>query len=288
MFSALYQYLKRLSKDRTFQRSALNFAAFFTVVSLFVSLTAQHVIIPKPQPILAAEYSTIPADKMDKVGLEEALRSHSSEVKGLIFFNGLNSVVVLGPGLEHDSIVANADVDEMRKLAVADNLPVTTKNPAYVSAVTDLASGWWWAGVVALVVWLGYLLLARREGGQVSSRVSSAYAGLSGQLSDLLKARNISPIRAWTYLLIALLAVNAAAFGLRLYQDNNVYVLPTEVESAKPVQPWQISRYLETNPEQFQRVTFISELNSAYVLLSDSPRTVPGVPGTVPPLRSRE
>jgi len=282
MFSALYQHLKRLSKDRTFQRSVLNFAAFFTVVSLFVSLTAHHVIIPKPQPVLAAEYTTIPADKMDKVGLEEALRSRSPEVKGLIIFNGLNSVVVLGPGLEHDSIVLNADVDEMRKLAVADNLPVTTKNPAYVTAVTDLASGWWWAGVVALVVWLGYLLLARREGGQVSSRVTTAYAGLSEQLSAVLKARNISPIRAWTYLLIALLAVNATAFGLRLYQDNNVYVLPTEVGSAKPVQPWQISRYLETNPEQFQRITFVSELNSAEVLLADSPRTVPGVPGTVP------
>jgi ATP-dependent metalloprotease FtsH len=284
MFSALFKHLKKLSKNKTFQRSVLGFAALFAVATVFITLTAEHVIVPPPQAILPAEFTTVPTNTMDKVALEQSLRVHNPDVKGLIFFNGLDDIVVLGPGLEHDQMVTDADVAEMRKLAIADNLPISTRNSAVLNSVTDQASGWWWTALVGQVIFLGYLLFAGREEGQVPCRFAVGYSACTGSIERFLQARKISSIKAMTYLVAGLAVVNVGAFSLGLYQNKNVYQLPAELSSGKPIQPWQISRYLETNPGQFQRVTFVDKMGTAYVVLSDTAQVaaVPGVPGTVP------
>ena len=268
MFSKLSKYVKKLYKDPVFKKSVLNFTAFFAVVAVFSSLTANHVITRKPQPILSAEFRTIPANKMDNVGLEQALRSQNPDVQGLIFFKGLNSIVVLGKGLEHDQLVTNADVDEMRQLAIADKLPVYDRKAAAETDLSLLVSGWWWVAAITLFFWLWRLVFFKREKGQVYSRARVALTPLPRTVGKIIKATGLTPSRFYLYLLIGLLAANAAAFGLRLYQNQQMYVLPSEIATAQRVQPWQISRYLETDPQQFQRVSFINELNTAYVVLN--------------------
>jgi len=277
MLSRILNKLKKLAKDRLFQKSVLHLAAFFAVVTAFVLLTTNHVLTRKPQPIMPATYMTLPANGMTEVDLEQNLRSHSANVQGLIFFKGLNSVVVLGNGLEHDQLVLNTDVDEMRKLAIADKLPIIDKNADLDTALGDVVSGWWYAGVLALVDWLIYLLFFRREKRQVNSRARVCYTGASQMWTAIVKASRLKPSRFYLYLLIALLVVDAAVVAVRPFHDNTS-VLPSEVASALRIQPWQISRHLETHPEEFQRVSIVNELSTVYVVLNSKSVPVGAAP----------
>jgi cell division protease FtsH len=273
MLSKLVKYLQKLTKDRVFHKSVLHFAVFFAAVTAFTLLTTDHVITHQPQPMLPTEYSTIPANTMSKVDLEQNLRSKSANVQGLIFFKGLNSIVVLGNGLEHDQLVLNADVDEMRELAVADKLLVIDKNSDLDTSATSILSLWWYVGVFGLISWLYRLLFFKREKGKVYSRARIFLTTIPDVMTEIVKASKLKPSRFYLTVLIALVAVNALAFGLRLYHNNNLYVVPTEIASATRIQPWQISRHLEQHPEEFQRVSIVPELNTAYVVLNS--RTVP-------------
>lgn len=267
MFKKFIAHMKKLLKDRTFQGSVLHFSAFFAVLSVFVTLTATHVITSNPQTVLPAEYATIPVNQMDESSLEQALRSHDPKVQGVIFFNGLNSVVVLGKGLDHDLLVRNVDVDEMRILAEADHLPVESKAAAVDTNFTDLISGWWVVAVLAQLFWLMRILFFKRKGGTVYCRARVFFSSLPAAAENLVKASGLTPLRFNVYLLIGLVAINGLGFGLKLYQDRDVYVLPSEISDAFHVQPWQISRYLESSPQQFDRVTLVPQLNTAYAVL---------------------
>jgi cell division protease FtsH len=273
MLSKLIKYLKKLPKDRNFKKSVLHFAAFFAVITAFTLLTTHHVITRQPQTILPVEYTTLPVNTMTKVDLEQDLRSQSADVQGLIFFKGLNSIVVLGNGLEHDQLVLNADTDEMRKLAIADKLPVIDKNADTDSSFLAIVSPWWWAGVALLLGWLYKLLFIKREKGNVYSRARVFFTAIPDVMNEIIKASRLKPSRFYLTILIALVVVNATAFGLRLYHNNNMYVVPSEIASAQHIAPWQISRHLDTHPEEFQRVSIVPELNTAYVVLNS--KTVP-------------
>jgi hypothetical protein len=196
-------------------------------------------------------------------------------VQGLIFFKGLNDVVVLGNGLERDKLVVNADVDEMRKLATNDKLPVIEKPAALDTFLPNLLPAWWYIAAFALACWLIRLLIFKREKGQVYSRLRVFLTAIPGAIAAIIKASGQKPSRFWLYILIALVAVNALAFGLKLYQDKNVYDLPSEAASALHIQPWQISRGLDTHPEAFQRVTIVPELNTVYAVLDSKSIVTP-------------
>ncbi|MBS1994390.1 MAG: AAA family ATPase [Cyanobacteria bacterium SZAS LIN-3] len=279
MLSKLFKYLKKLPKDRVFRKSVLHFMAFFAVVAAFTVLTTNHIITRKPQPVLPAEYAVLAgsdATIMSQVTLEQTLRSDNfSEIQGLIFFKGINHIVVMGNGLEHDKVVPNADVDEMRKLAVADKLIIVDKTAGVQSQIQDLLPGWWWVVAITLACWLVRMLVFKREKGQVYSRLRVFCSAIPDVMDEIIKATKLKPSRFYLYLLAALVIGNGAAFGLRLYHDEHMYVLPDNVAHATRIQPWQISRHLDTHPEEFQRVSLVPELNTAYIMLNS--RSVPVV-----------
>jgi len=273
MLPKFIKHLFKLAKDRVFQKSILNFMAYAAALSLFIFLTTHHVISHNPQLQLPDQYTSLPADNVSSVDLENALRDNNGDVQGLIFFKGLNSIVVLGNGLEHDQLVKYADVDEMRKLAIADKLPIVDQQAATDGSIFGLVSGWWWLGVGIFVYWLYRLLLKKREEGKVHSRLRVFFSTIPKIMGALNKASGLKPVRFYLYILIALVAGNALAFGLRLYHNESLYVLPTEIASAQQIEPWQIQRHLDRHPEEFARVNIVSELNTAYVVLAS--RSVP-------------
>ncbi len=248
MFSKLIKYFKKLPKDRVFKKSVLQFAIFSAVVTAFVLLTSNHVITRQPQPMLPSEYTTLPANTMSKVDLEEDLRTKSPDVQGLVFFKGLNSIVVLGNGLEHDQLVVNADVDEMRKLATNDKLVVIDKNPQMDSSAAAVLSPWWWVGVICMFMWLCALLFKKREKKQVYSRARVFLTGVPGVMNEIIKATRLKPSRFYLTIFATLIVVNATCFFTRLYHDNNMYVAPSEIATATHIQPWQLTRHLEQFP----------------------------------------
>jgi cell division protease FtsH len=273
MLTKFLKFLYKLPKDRNFRKSVLQFSIFSVVVTAFVLLTTHHVITRQPQPTLPATYSTLPANSMSKVDLEEDLRTKSPDVQGLIFIKGLNSIVVLGNGLEHDQLVTNADVDEMRELATKDKLTIIDQNAQLNASAQAVLSPWWWAAVAMLFAWLCVLLFKKREKKQVYSRARVFFTGVPGVMDEIIKASRLKPSRFYLSVLIALLAINVTCFFTRLYHDNNMYVAPSEIATAKHIEPWQITRHLELHPEEFQRVSVVSELNTAYVVLNS--RSVP-------------
>jgi|GEM_PF-691054 len=277
MFSKTFKYLKKLSKDRVFRKSILHFTAFFAVVATFVVLTTNHVITRQPQSVLPAEYSALSGSEttvMSKTALEQTLRSEDrSEVQGLIFFKGLNSIVIQGNGLEHDKLVVDADVDEMRKLAVKDKLPITEKSAELSTQIQDLLPGWWWVIAITLGCWLIRMLVFKREKGQVYSRARVFLSAIPDVMNAIVKASKLKPSRFYLYLLAALVVINGGAFALHMYHTDSLYVLPSEMANEQRIQPWQVTRHLETHPEEFQRVSFVPELNTAYIVLNS--RSVP-------------
>ena len=278
MLSQLIKFLKKLPKDPLFRKSVRHFGIFFAVVAFFAILTATPLFSTKPYPLLPSEYQSLEHSydhHISTVSLEQALRTHSDEVQGLVLFQGMNSIVVLGNGLEHDKVVIGADVDEMRQLAVEAGLPVIDKSAAPPENFFLRLSGWWWLIAFGLAGWLCHMLLSRRERGMVRSRTAAVLSGLPSLIKAIRKASGLKPSRFHVYVLAGLVAVTCISFALPQLRDTERYVLPPEVASATRVEPWQISRHLIAHPEEFQRANIITDDRTIYLVLNSKSVPVP-------------
>ena len=273
MYTILLKYFKKLAKDRVLHKTILHLSVFSAVLALFVTLTVNHVITTQPQLVLPSEYSTLPSTTLSKVDLEQKLRSKSPEIQGLVTFKGLNSIVVMGSGLEHDQLVTDADVDEMRQLATADKISVTEAPAATDPFLGDTLNFWWYVAAIAIFCWFFRLIFFKREKKQVYSRFRVFCRTVPTVFALLVELTRLKPSRFYLALFAGLIAINAGAFALRFYHDKNLYVAPPEVAGAQHLPPWQIQRHLSAHPEEFLRVSFVDELNTAYVVLNS--RSVP-------------
>ena len=165
MFKNVLKYLAKLTQDRLLHKTILNFAAFALVLTGFIYATNHHYITRTPQATVPAQYAALSANTgnvMNPADLERGLRLHSTDIQGLIFFKGLDTIIVLGNGLEHDKIVTGADTDEMRKLASANQLSVTDRAPDVSGQGQDLLPGGWYLGIFVFICWAFRLLVFRR------------------------------------------------------------------------------------------------------------------------------
>lgn len=262
-------YLKRLSQSLLFRKSVLHFGVFFGAIAIFTFLTVNNFITRAPERVIPMEYATLAtAEKTIKsVDLEQSLRSGGKDVEGLIFFDGIKSVVVLGNGFEKDRIILQADTDEMRKLAKNAGVPTIDKPSALDDSLGPRLPGWWTLAIFLFVAWFCWLLFFRRENREEHSRFRVFCEGVPKVINAIIGATKMKPRKFYTTLFIGLVAVNSLAFFGKLYHNHSLYVLPAEM-SVQRVQPFQITRHLERHAGEFGRASVVKELNSAYIVLN--------------------
>lgn len=272
----ILDYVVSLWQSMLFRKTLINFGVFFAAIAIFSFLTSNHIITRTPERIVPPAYSTLieQGKVMPAVDLEQLLRSNSKDVEGLVFFDGIKSVVVLGNGFEKDRIVVQADTDEMRKLAKGANVNVA-EHPSALEEGT-LLPGWYTFAVIGFVVWFGWLMFARRENKEEPSRFRVICEGVPRLVDELVKATKMKRTQFFVWLLVGLLAVNALGFFSGIYHNTNLMALPPEISSVTKVQPWQATRHLETRSSEFLRVTTVKELNAAYIIIN-STTPPPGV-----------
>ena len=272
---SFFDYLKNLWSDELIKSSILHFTAFFVAVASFYMLTTNHVITRTPQKIIPVEYTQLVAQgkTMTAVDLEQALRKKSPEVQGLVFIDGMKSVVVLGDGLEKDRIVPQADTDEMRKLATAADITVKDAPASVESNLWSLLPSWWMWAAGGFLAWFLYLVFYPREGGTVPSRMSTLWAAVPETMDSIIDRTRLKKSHFYSGLVgILILAVAIGSFG-RMFHTDGLRTLPSDIAVAKRVQPWQISRHLNSHAGEFQRATTVEELNTVYVVINTTTAT---------------
>ncbi|MBK9200929.1 MAG: AAA family ATPase [Candidatus Obscuribacter sp.] len=274
----LFVYLRKLSRNLLFRETLLHFSIFFAAIAGFYYLTAADIITRAPERVVPAEYAVLatPTKVMPAVDLERLLRKNSNEVEGLVFFDGIKTVVVQGAGFETDRIVLQADIDQMRKLATSAKVPVIEKASQFSDNKAERLPSWWWWTVAAFFAWFSWLMFFRRHNKEEHSRLRVILEGTPPVFEALVKMSRLPKRKFFLVLLFALVGINSLGFFGRLYHDNNMYVLPPEMASIKTIQPWQIDRHLDRHSSEFLRVTGIKELSAAYVVLDTvTPQTAP-------------
>jgi cell division protease FtsH len=264
------EFFVSLWQSMLFRKTLINFGFFFAALAAFSFLTSNHIITRTPERVVPAEYGVLAVQNktMPAVDLEQALRSGAQGIEGLVFFDGIKSVVVLGKGFEKDRIVLQADTDEMHKLAQANGVQVIEKPSALEDGT--LLPGWYPFAIIGFIVWFAWLMFARRENKEEPSRFRVIVETTPRVIDDIVHATKMKKTKFFTLLFVGLVVLNAALFFTRMYHDNNQLALPPEISSVTRIQPWQATRHLDNHAVEFQRVTVVKELNTAYILINSA------------------
>lgn len=262
------EFFVSLWQSMLFRKTLINFGFFFAALAAFSFLTSNHIITRTPERVVPAEYGVLAVQNktMPAVDLEQSLRSGAQDIEGLVFFDGIKSVVVLGKGFEKDRIVLQADTDEMHKLAQAKGVQIVEKPSALEDGT--LLPGWYPVAIVGFIVWFAWLMFARRENKEEPSRFRVIVETTPRVIDDIVHATKMKKTKFFTILFTSLVLLNAGLFFTRMYHDNNQLALPPEISSVTRVQPWQATRHLDSHAGEFQRVTIVTELNTAYVIIN--------------------
>ncbi len=263
-------YLSGLFSNLLFRKTLVHFGIFFGAIAVFSFLTLNNFITRAPQRVIPGEYATLaaPEKQMKSVDLEQSLRNGASDVGGVVFFDGVKTIVVLGKGFEKDRLILQADTDEMRKLATKAGVPIIDKPSVLDTSLGYRLPGWWTAAIIFFIGWLCWLLFFRRENGEEHSRFRVICEGVPKFMTALRGLTGLPPRKFYTGLVLSLVAINGLAFFGRLYHDSSMYVLPPEMAIVQRAQPFQITRHLETHASEFGRASIVKELNSVYVVLN--------------------
>ncbi len=261
-------FLMNLWSSVLFRKTVINFAAFFAAVGLFYILITSHIVTRTPERVVPREYAFLAAQNktMAAVDLEQALRSQSKDVEGLVVFDGLKSIVVMGNGFEKDRIVIHADTDEMLKLAKANKLLVIEKPSAFEEGT--LLPSWFTIAVIGFLIWFGLLMFKRRENGEEDSRFRVLCERVPMAIEGIIAHFKIKKTKFYMIVVITLLLINATLFFSRVFHDEHIKTLPPEIWSVQKIPPWQASRHLDRHPDEFLRVTVVEELNTAYIVIN--------------------
>ncbi|MBX9670822.1 MAG: AAA family ATPase [Candidatus Obscuribacterales bacterium] len=264
----LITFLMNLWSSLLFRKTVINFAAFFAALGLFYILITSHVVTRTPERVVPREYAFLAAQNktMAAVDLEQALRSQSKEVEGLVFFDGLKSIVVMGNGFEKDRLVIHADTEEMLKLARANKLLIVEKPSAAEEGT--LLPGWFMFAVIGFIIWFGVLMFKRRENGEEDSRFSVLCAQVPMAIEGIVAHYKIKKTKFYMIVVVSLLLLNAALFFSRVFHNDHLKTLPPEISSVQKIPGWQAARHLEKHPDEFLRVTVVEELNTAYLVIN--------------------
>lgn len=114
---------------------------------------------------MPAEYAVLatPTKVMPAVDLERLLRKNSNEVEGLVFFDGIKTVVVQGAGFETDPHRPRRLDPEDAQLTTSAKVPVIEKASQFSDNKAERLPSWWWWTVAAFFAWFRRLMFFRRH-----------------------------------------------------------------------------------------------------------------------------
>lgn len=273
MFKRIVAFMSGLSKSPVFRRSLAHFTVLAIFVGAFAYLTLNNDnnIVRTTSYEVPAQYKTLPP--LAAVDLEQALRAKSKDVEGLIFFKGIKSVVVLGRGFANDNLVLEADTEIMQDLAKASKLPTKIEDAGIRRDPASLFVSAWWTIAIALAIWAAIFLFRGRgtKDDEVSSRFMVFWKGYSESLKALIKLTTLRRSRFYGLVTLVLVAAVTLIFTTRVFNNNDMVVVPSEMAAVDKAQPYQVERHLRNNPADFNRVAFAPSVNAAYIVLNTSP-----------------
>ncbi|MBK9141730.1 MAG: AAA family ATPase [Candidatus Melainabacteria bacterium] len=257
-------YRSEYSAQTIVQLSALLLAA-----AVFVGLTTGGAFNKEPVFLPAKEYQHLTLMKSEE--LEQKLRQGSNEVTELVFFMESKSVAVLGPGFEQERLVYQADVDEIRRLATEKKIPFTERPGTRLTDFGSTIKGWWWVGLMTLIVATGFFLFKRRSE-EMPNRITTFFMVGKARVDGFIEARKLKKSRFYLWGLGVLAVVISGLLTVHAIVSPPVRQLPAEYSRVQKSTPWQVERYLKQSPESFERAVVIDELNAVYVVLKGQPK----------------
>jgi cell division protease FtsH len=273
MFKRLAAFMSGLYKSPVFRRSVAHFTVLAIFVGAFAYLTLNNDsnIVRTTSFEVPSQYKALPP--MAAVDLEQALRSKSKDVEGLVFFKNIKSVVVLGRGFGNDNLVSSADTDIMEELAKASKLPTKVEDAGIHRETAPLFISAWWSIAIALSIWAAIFLFRGRgsKDDKEPSRFTVFWNGYCAALKGLIKATKLRRSRFYGLVTIVLIASVVGIFTTRVFNNNNMLVLPSELAAVERAEPYQVERHLRENAADFNRVAFAPSVGAAYIVLNTTP-----------------
>ncbi len=262
-------YLKSLSRNQLFRKSLLHFGAFLTVLTLFLFFSSAGFVTNNLPKVLPPEYAAVAssAEKISAVELELLLGRHDPAVRGLLLFPEASSIIVLGDGFGLERFVRAADLTLMRQLAGAGSLPVEEKQTVPFDPADYSRPFSWYLAMSLFCLWLGILLFKRRERGEEKSRIGVFNETVDKTVDALIKLTGLSKRNFYLFVVLSLLALNGLTLLTGVDRNPDRLILPPEMQAVERAQVWQVERLLALNKEDIKRVAYVSELNTAYLVI---------------------
>lgn len=225
--------------------SFVHLGVMLAAIVIFTTLAETGVLSEQSVPAMPPDYTYLKGMYADELAKE--LKAKNPEILGLITFDRVPNIVVLGAGFERNRIVVNAEVGEMVKLAEAANLPVTSV--ACVSPPGEHGA-WFFLPLTALILWMYFAI-------QHSSTRAEQY----------IRKQKYSGVKLWLTVLAITTSMLALVSVSRVLHDAPFRLAPAEYREQHLSPAWEMYRALGRYPQAFQRAIVIDGTNVIAVVL---------------------
>lgn len=259
--------------DRTRQTTIKQFAAISSAFLVFATLTLTNVIVPRPALLPPPDYEFLARTKavtMSTDMLEQKIRSEPGNIEGLVFIDGLQSVVVMERGIENDRYVEGVNTEEVSQLAEQSKVSVSHVQAVEDGHILKRLGLLWKATAAGLLLWLGLFLFRKREADELPSRIVVAAETLLLVISDIsLRTGFSGGLICWS-LIVLIGGGNVIASQSGYYNMPSYRPPPASVTAASAAAPYQAQRLLERHPSDIASVSLIDDASAAYVTVKQS------------------
>ncbi|HEY9777422.1 MAG TPA: AAA family ATPase [Planktothrix sp.] len=282
MWFLWYEKLKAKLNKRYGARTVIHATALLAVTALFFWCTSAGILKQTPTVDAPSEYLSLSSTNW--LAAKSLISDANGHVTEIILFADTKRVVLLRAGLDDQLMVAAADIDEVRQVAAAAKIPIKTEHSvkylpgSFFSAVTVF----WWITAIPILLWAGYFLFAKRDGGEFPSRVVHLYEMFcliivqSQARSGWTKPKFHSALFAVAVFLFVI--VSAA----RLYNSSPERQVPAEY-NAKKVFAWQLEEFAAQHPKMIERAVVIKEAGAVYTVIYPTGSRIDSLGGSASP-----
>lgn len=265
MFNGFTKRIARLFKDSLVAQTVAHFVLLLTVATIFIIATCYGAFRTDPVWMPPSDYARL--KDTSSVEVEQQLKSRSPDLVGLVFFDKTKDVAILYKGFEQDKMVLDADVAELKSLAAAAGVPVSTKQPMLVGNFFENTRFYWYLIALGLLAWLVFFFVRKRD--QYIPCRAVVACQITCDKVDQFRERN-----KWRkgHFYLTLLAVAGVAFILlslsRVFHNSPEHEIPSEyVSQVKRTSSWQVERFLGEQPAAFERAVVVDGVNAVYLLI---------------------
>lgn len=266
----IFEWLKKWYREKPNARTIVHFAAICAVSAVFVGLTAFGVFGTKPQMVPPAEYLRLDS-RMKSEDLELRLREKTPGIQEIIFFKNTRVVAVLEGGFEKEKLVSQVDIDEIRNLAAQNKIPLREMESVPMQIDSSGTAMWflWFAILAGIITWLCFFLFKKPDEftSCLAKRLTLAF---QEKHTAYLAGKRIRKSKLHRNIWIGTLLVAAGLLVLRMFLNEPVHELPSMYTGVSKSTLWQVDRYLNKAPSDFQRAAVVDDLNAVYIVITPS------------------